>query len=108
MSEVICFNYLYRDSGNYKKFGNKSFTNPDLLTIEKTTQMLEQELIDQAYFYPEQVGSKKLKFRRSIDDYLCDAKFTEYYGSKPMSITWKLSEPMPPYLWKDTAKMAIG
>ena len=40
--------------------------------------------------------------------FLGDAKFTEYYGSKPMSITWKLEEAMPPYLWKDTAKMAIG
>jgi len=40
--------------------------------------------------------------------FLGDANFTEYYGSKPMSITWKLAEPMPPYLWKDTAKMAIG
>ena len=40
--------------------------------------------------------------------FLGDAKFTEYYGSKPMSITWELAEAMPPYLWKDTAKMAIG
>ena len=40
--------------------------------------------------------------------FLGDANFTEYYGSKPMSITWELKEAMPPYLWKDTAKMAIG
>lgn len=40
--------------------------------------------------------------------FLGDARFTEYYGSKPMSITWELEEAMPPYLWKDTAKMAIG
>jgi superfamily II DNA or RNA helicase len=36
------------------------------------------------------------------------AKYVEHYGSKPMSITWELSEPLPPYLWKETAKMAIG
>ena len=36
------------------------------------------------------------------------AKFVDYYGSKPMSITWQLSEPLPPYLWKETAKMAVG
>jgi superfamily II DNA or RNA helicase len=35
-------------------------------------------------------------------------KFVEFYGSKPMSITWELKEPLPPYLWKETAKMAIG
>lgn len=32
----------------------------------------------------------------------------EHYGSKPMSIKWELNEPMPPFLWKDSAKMAIG
>ncbi|MFK7832459.1 MAG: DUF3427 domain-containing protein [Winogradskyella sp.] len=31
-----------------------------------------------------------------------------YSGSKPMSINWKLSEPMPHYLWKDAAKLSIG
>lgn len=40
--------------------------------------------------------------------FLGDANFKEYYGSKPMSITWQLREPMPPYLWKDSAKMAVG
>lgn len=33
---------------------------------------------------------------------------SDYYGSKPMSITWQLSEPLPPYLWKESAKMSIG
>lgn len=36
----------------------------------------------------------------------CD--ISDFYGSKPMSITWQLSEPLPPYLWKESAKMAIG
>lgn len=29
-------------------------------------------------------------------------------GAKPMNITWRLDEPIPPYLWKDSAKMAVG
>lgn len=33
---------------------------------------------------------------------------SEYYGSKPMSIKWKLKEPMPHYLWKDAAKLRVG
>jgi hypothetical protein len=33
---------------------------------------------------------------------------SDYYGSKPMSITWELKEPLPPYLWKESAKMAVG
>ncbi len=40
--------------------------------------------------------------------FLGEGKLREYYGSKPMSIKWELNDPMPPYLWKDSAKMAVG
>jgi len=40
--------------------------------------------------------------------FIGEGKYLEHYGSKPMSITWKLAEPLPPYLWKESAKMAIG
>ena len=40
--------------------------------------------------------------------FLGEANFVEYYGSKPMSIKWELKDPIPPYLWKDSAKMAVG
>ncbi len=69
MSEVILFNYLYRDSGNYKKFGSKKYSNPEKLSIEDMTKKFKMCLIDQTYFYPEQVGIKKFKFHRYIDDY---------------------------------------
>jgi superfamily II DNA or RNA helicase len=36
------------------------------------------------------------------------ANLNDYFGSKPMSITWELAEPLPPYLWKESAKMAVG
>ncbi len=36
------------------------------------------------------------------------SNYREHYGSKPMSIKWELNEPMPAYLWKDSAKMAVG
>jgi superfamily II DNA or RNA helicase len=35
-------------------------------------------------------------------------KLENHKGSKPMNITWKLSEPIPPYLWHDAAKLAVG
>lgn len=69
MSEVIRFNYLYRDSGNYKKFGSQIFSNPDQFTIEEIEQKIRQNLIDQEYFYPEQVEIKKFKFHRHLEDY---------------------------------------
>jgi superfamily II DNA or RNA helicase len=40
--------------------------------------------------------------------FIGEGSFVETYGSKPMNIKWQLSEPMPPYLWKDSAKMAVG
>ena len=40
--------------------------------------------------------------------FLGEGTLSEHYGSKPMSIIWELNETIPPYLWKDSAKMAIG
>ena len=40
--------------------------------------------------------------------FIGDANYIEHYGSKPMSISWELNEPLPPYLWKESAKMAVG
>ncbi|GAB3012591.1 DUF3427 domain-containing protein [Niabella terrae] len=34
--------------------------------------------------------------------------FQGYEGSKPMSITWALENPIPDYLWTASAKMAVG
>lgn len=34
--------------------------------------------------------------------------YIAHEGSKPMSITWRLEEAMPAYIWKDSAKMAVG
>lgn len=69
MCEVIRFNYLHRDSGNWKKFGSKKFSNPEQLTIEEIEQKIRENLIDQSYFYPDQVEIKKFKFHRFLDDY---------------------------------------
>ena len=40
--------------------------------------------------------------------FIGEANFIENEGSKPMSIKWELNEPMPMYLWKDSAKMSVG
>ncbi|MDR2224103.1 MAG: DUF3427 domain-containing protein [Flavobacteriaceae bacterium] len=36
------------------------------------------------------------------------ADFIEHKGSKPMSITWQLEEPIPNYMWKEVLKLRIG
>ena len=65
-----------------------------------------------------ELGKRILLFvrERNTDEYgntmgyvfIGDGRITEYSGSKPMNIKWQLEEPMPPYLWKDSAKMAVG
>ncbi len=69
MSKIVRFNYLYRDSGNYKKFGSKLFSNPDQLSLEEIERNIRQNLIDHEYFYPDKVGIKRFKFHRYLDDY---------------------------------------
>lgn len=68
MRKSIRFNYLYRDSGNYKKYGRKTFTNPEQLSIEEITEKLRERLYWQEFFYPEKVGIEKFRFHRYLDD----------------------------------------
>lgn len=35
-------------------------------------------------------------------------KLDTHSGSQPMNITWCLEKPIPPYLWKQAAKLAVG
>ncbi len=69
MPELIQFNYLHRDSGNWKKFGHKHFSNPEQLTLEEIEQQIRKNLIDTEFFYPDQAGIKKFRFHRYLDDY---------------------------------------
>jgi hypothetical protein len=40
--------------------------------------------------------------------FIGEGKLKDYYGSKPMSINWELNEPMPHYLYNNSAKLAVG
>jgi superfamily II DNA or RNA helicase len=40
--------------------------------------------------------------------FIGEGRIDEYYGAKPMNIKWRLSEPLPHYLWKDAAKLMTG
>ncbi len=40
--------------------------------------------------------------------FLGPAHFLSYEGSKPMSVKWELKEPIPNYLWKESAKLLVG
>ncbi|POY34721.1 DUF3427 domain-containing protein [Solitalea longa] len=72
----------------------------------------------QSYIYHKELKKNVLLFVREQNDdeygftmsyvFLGKVDFLNYQGAKPMSIEWKLEEPMPAYLWKDSAKMAVG
>lgn len=47
----IKFSYLYRDSGNYKIFGEIIFSNPDNLVIKDIEHLIRSKLIDGEWFY---------------------------------------------------------
>ena len=68
MAQNVRFHYLYRDSGNYKKFGFKDFSNPFLLTINEIEQKIRSNLISSEFFYPDKAGIQKFKFHRFCDD----------------------------------------
>lgn len=40
--------------------------------------------------------------------FLGPVEYLSHSGSRPMNINWELHEPMPAFLWKGAAKMAVG
>lgn len=58
----IKLNYLYRDSGNYKQFGNVVLTNLNNLEIAHVEEVIRQNLIDQEFFSAEHWGLPTLYF----------------------------------------------
>ena len=71
-----------------------------------------------SYIQHEDSGKKILLFVRERNEneykntmsyvFIGEGNYVEHYGSKPMSISWELNEPLPSYLWKESAKMAVG
>jgi hypothetical protein len=58
----VCFEYLYRDAGNYKLWGEVVFTNKQGLTIDKIEEKIRRLLIDNEYFEAEKIGIPVLRF----------------------------------------------
>jgi hypothetical protein len=63
----IQFNYLYRDAGNFKKFGSVVFANPDNLSVKEIGEKISENLIDFSYFRPDSIGIPPLFFEKYIE-----------------------------------------
>ena len=64
----IKFSYLYRDSGNYKRFGDVIFSNPNNLTILDMENLIKSKLIDGEWFYAQDWGLPNLHFEDWDED----------------------------------------
>jgi hypothetical protein len=58
----ICFEYLYRDAGNFKNWGEVVFANPNNLIPDELSSLVENLLIEQLYFVAEKASVPTLYF----------------------------------------------
>lgn len=58
----IQLSYLYRDSGNYKLFGEVIFSNPENISMEFIDSSIQSILIEGLYFIAEKWKLPKLEF----------------------------------------------
>lgn len=58
----VRFEYLYRDAGNFKKWGEIIFSNPRNIDIDLVATMAEDVLIDHAYFVASKADVPDLHF----------------------------------------------
>ena len=68
MSEGIRLNYLYRDAGNYKEYGEMIFTNKDSKSIEEIELVLRKNLIEGEFFIPEKWNIPRLSFENYLPE----------------------------------------
>ena len=71
-----------------------------------------------SYIEHQQMGKRLFLFVRehSKDEYgstmgfvnFGEVEYVSHHGSQPMSITWQLKTPMPHFMWKQAAKLAVG
>jgi len=59
---AIIFEYLYRDGGNLKNWGEACFKNEQGLSLEEIDARIRECLIDEMYFTAEKVGLPTLYF----------------------------------------------
>jgi hypothetical protein len=53
--ENVKFSYLYRDAGNYKKWAEVVFSNPDRLTLASLTKALRHVFLEECLFIAHQI-----------------------------------------------------
>ncbi len=65
----IRLEYLYRDAGNYKNWGEVVFSNPQNIDVASVVSSAEKVLIDQTYFFAEKAAIPNLYFQERDDEF---------------------------------------
>jgi hypothetical protein len=78
--ENIKFSYLYRDAGNYKKWGSVVFANPDGLTLDSIAKVFQDAVLQDGLFIAHQVRIPEAFFSAEGDATSDDHCFHELGG----------------------------
>jgi hypothetical protein len=85
----IKFAYFYRDGGNYKKFNDVVFANPDNITLSEIENMIHGKLIDGTWFYADEWKLPELfldTFHFRVDPTWHEFEAIEYTDESPNSL----------------------
>jgi len=73
MATTMKFNYLYRDAGNYKKWGEVTFANSERMTVEEVFARLTKAFDSGSLFIASQIDIPEVflfpEWDLSIDDH---------------------------------------
>lgn len=91
----IKFEYLYRDEGNYKTYGQLVFSNHRHVAVETIYKLILSNLIEGSWFDPDVWQIPRFSFHQlnafGIDDYLWyefdDIGITDENGNYPLDIS---------------------
>lgn len=64
----VRFEYLYRDAGNFKNWGNVVFSSLENEAVEDLTQRLRSHLIDGSFFIAKKAAVPDLHFDKFDED----------------------------------------
>jgi hypothetical protein len=77
------FSYLYRDGGNYKKWGNVVFSNPDGMITESMERDLRQAFLEDGMFIASQVRIPEVFLYTDYGFSSDDHCYHEFNGVRP-------------------------
>ncbi len=78
MNSSVKFNYLYRDAGNYKSWGELIFPNPDGLNLEEVDRRLRLAFDQEILFVAHQINIPEVFLYANQDLNNDDHCFHEY------------------------------